>query len=336
MLKDALIFSFLLILNFFAFSIYVQYASKNRIVSSPNFRTLHEGDALTGGGIVFAIIFVIAVIYYWVNEALSDGIFFVFGLGACFATIFGFFDDIFNITAIKKLLVYILLSSWSVYWLDVDLFSNIVWLPNFLSMPFALFFIIWSINAFNFIDGIDGLAISISIFVSIMLIILILLLKNSSEMINIYLPLLACTLGFLFFNWPPAKIFMGDSGSIFLGYAMGSIILVTIDRGELSIWTWLTILAYFISDTTVTQLARLIIVKKWYRAHRSHAYQNLARILNSHFKVTFGILIYHILWIFPLTIWTVLEPSKAIYAVILAVFPATLYAIRYGPLESSS
>ena len=64
-----------------------------------------------------------------------------------------------------------------------------------------------------------------------------------------------------------------------------------IERGYVTVWTWLVIFGYFFAYTTITQFMRLLLVKKWYKAHRSHAYQNLARITGSHLKVTSVIII---------------------------------------------
>ena len=97
----------------------------------------------------------------------------------------------------------------------------------------------------------------------------------------------------MLFNWPPASIFMGDSGSIFLGYLFG-LYSITIIKDEISLWTWLVIFGYFFADTTVTQIARIILVKNFLKPHRSHAYQNLARITGSHLKVTGWVTFYHI------------------------------------------
>jgi Fuc2NAc and GlcNAc transferase len=140
----------------------------------------------------------------------------------------------------------------------------------------------------------------------------------------------------MLFNWPPASIFMGDAGSVFLGYLFGSLILVTVMVGDVTIWTWLVVLGYFFADTSVTQIMRVILVKKWYLAHRSHAYQNLARITGSHLKVTSGVVLYNLIWILPLTFWSALSPETSLYAVVLAVFPGILVAYRYGPRLSSS
>jgi len=86
----------------------------------------------------------------------------------------------------------------------------------------------------------------------------------------------------------------------------------------------------------VTQIMRVIFVKKWFLAHRSHAYQNLARISGSHLKVTGGVALYNLMWVLPLTLWSALSPEMALYAVVLAVSPGILVAYRYGPRLSSS
>ena len=129
---------------------------------------------------------------------------------------------------------------------------------------------------------------------------------------------------------------MGDSGSAFLGYIFGSLILFSVMSGDISIWTWLIVLGYFFADTTVTQLMRIILVKKWYLPHRSHAYQNLARITGSHIKVTGGVVLYNVVWILPLTIWSVMKPEMALFAVALAIAPSLVFTLKYGPLLSSS
>ena len=129
---------------------------------------------------------------------------------------------------------------------------------------------------------------------------------------------------------------MGDAGSVFLGYIFGSLLLFTVLNNDISVWIWLTVFGYFFADTIVTQIMRVILVKKWYLAHRSHAYQNLARITNSHFKVTGGVALYNLVWIFPLTLWSALQPGMGFIAAILAIAPALVVAYKYGPVLSSS
>ena len=336
MLINSMIFVFTFVASVIGLNLYIKVALRNKIISSPNFRTLHASDAITGGGAIFSLVFFFAIFYFWITGFLIEKIFFVLGIGGFFATLLGFLDDLFDISAIKKLFFHTILSAWSIYWLELGIFSNTDWIPHSVSIGLSLLFLVWVINAYNFIDGIDGLAISAATFISGGLILIMIITNNSSELTIIYFSLLGCALAFTIFNWPPARIFMGDSGSIFLGYIIGTLFLLTIERGDVTIWTWLVLFGYFFADTTITQLMRLLLVKKWYKAHRSHAYQNLARITGSHFKVTSVIIIYHFVWLLPLMIFSIKLPEFSILAAALAVFPAMLFSIKYGPLKSTS
>jgi len=336
MLTNLMTFVFAFVASVIGLHLYIKVAQRNKIISSPNFRTLHLSDAITGGGVVFSLVFFSTISYFWLIGFLTDKLFFVLGIGGFFATLLGFLDDLFSVSAIKKLFFHTILSAWSIYWLELGTFLDIDWIPHNVSIGLSLLFLVWMINAYNFIDGIDGLAISGATFISGGLILIMIITNNSSELTIIYFSLLACALAFMIFNWPPARIFMGDSGSIFLGYIIGTLFLLTIKRGDITVWTWLVIFGYFFADTTVTQLMRLLLVKKWYNAHRSHAYQNLARITGSHLKVTSVIIIYHFAWLLPLMIFSIKLPDLSMFFAALAVFPAMLFAIKYGPLKSSS
>jgi len=324
------------IVSYFGLILYRRVAIRRGIVANPNFRTLHEHPIPVGGGAVFSTVFVIGLFSLWWLNQLSDDLFLVLGIGGGVAILFGFLDDVKDIRVIKKLAVQFFLGSWALFWFDGGPLSYIDWLPALVTIPVTVLFLVWMINAYNFMDGIDGMAISGAVFVSGTVILVMLLTNGESELTILFVLLLACTSAFMFFNWPPATIFMGDSGSIFLGYIFGVLILYTTMNNEISIWTWIIVFGYFIADTTVTQIARLILVKKWYIAHRSHAYQNLARISNSHLKVTLGVIFYYLMWLFPLAIWSTLEPDMAIFATIIALTPASIFSYKYGPALSST
>jgi Fuc2NAc and GlcNAc transferase len=330
-----------LLLNVFVFSlcgiiVYKKIAIKYTILANPNFRTLHVSPIPEGGGIVFSMVFVMGLVFLcWLNQ-LSNSLFLLLAVGGGVAALFGFFDDLKGIRAKKKLAVQFVLSGWVVFLLEGDNLFYFEWLPSLVSIPVTLLFLVWMMNGFNFMDGIDGMAVSGAVFVSATMIWVLLLTRPESEFIMVMALLLASSSVFIFFNWPPASIFMGDAGSVFLGYLFGTLILVTILVGDLTIWTWLVVFGYFFADTTVTQIMRVILVKKWYLAHRSHAYQNLARISGSHLKVTGGVVVYNLIWILPLTLWSALSPEMALYAVVLAVSPGIVVAYRYGPRLSSS
>jgi Fuc2NAc and GlcNAc transferase len=202
------------------------------------------------------------------------------------------------------------------------------------SWVISAFLLLWLINVYNFIDGIDGLAISGAILILITLLLTFYITNHTSNLVLLFLVLFASCLGFLFFNWPKASIFMGDSGSIFLGYCFGAFIVYSLMKNEISFSTWLVVFGYYLGDTTTTTLIRIMLVKKWYHPHRSHAYQNLARKLDNHVIVSFGVMVYHILWLLPLAIWTVLKPNFGIIAVVLAFLPSIIWSIKFGPLFS--
>ncbi len=315
---------------------YQKIAIKKGILANPNFRTLHETPVPKGGGIVFASITILGIFLLWRSGQMPNNLFMTLGVGGCIATFLGFFDDINNIGAKKKLAVQIFLSGFALFHLDGGVLSSIDLIPDWIAIPLSLLFLVWVINAYNFMDGIDGMAASGAIFSSGVVIVTIVLTNEFSEVTIFLLLLMASVLAIIVFNWPPATIFMGDAGSVFLGYIFGVLILYTTMNNEVSIWTWIIVFGYFIADTTVTQIARLILVKKWYMAHRSHAYQNLARISNSHLKVTLGVIFYYLMWLFPLAIWSALEPDMAIFATIIALTPASIFSYKYGPTLSST
>jgi len=315
--------------------LYRKLAIRKDILSNPNFRTLHEQPVPRGGGIIFSLIFVASVFWLWLLNYLSNNLFLVLGVGGCAATLFGFIDDVKDIRASRKLAIQIFLSGWVLFWLNREGLLQVDWLPLFVVTPLFLFFLVWVMNAYNFMDGVDGMAASGAFFVTGTLTLLMLLINGSFELAVLFFVLMSSVGGFMVFNWPPASIFMGDAGSIFLGYIFGSFILITVMNGEISVWTWLIVFGYFFADTTLTQIARVILVKKWYGGHRSHAYQNLARITGSHFKVTAGVVAYHVIWLLPLAFWTVLQSEMEIVAVILAILPSSVLAYKYGPSLSS-
>ncbi len=333
---DVVAFVFVFLISWSGIFLYRRIAVKKSILANPNFRTLHENPIPKGGGIVFSFIFVACVLMLWWLGKLTEDMFWVLGVGGFVAALFGFLDDITNIRASRKLIVQVCLSGWVLFWFDGGPLSHIDWIPGFIAIPLSLLFLVWIINAYNFMDGIDGMAVSGAVFVSGSLALVMLLTHGSLELTTLFFLLIASVGAFMVFNWPPASIFMGDAGSVFLGYVFGSLILVTVSNGEISVWTWLTVFGYFFADTTVTQISRVILVKKWYGAHRSHAYQNLARITGSHLKITMGVTAYHLVWILPLTLWTVLQPEMAIVAAVLAITPGVVLTYKYGPILSSS
>ena len=210
------------------------------------------------------------------------------GGGLLVATI-GFLDDHGHVPASLRLIFHLLAFSWAVWWLGglppVDFGWGAASLGPF-GTALMIVYLAWFLNLFNFMDGIDGIAgaqaLSMTATAS-------LLLWMGSDGAIAALPMLllaGATAGFLVWNWPPARIFMGDAGSGYLGFALGAMALWTAVEGWLTVWVWLILGGAFLADATVTLLVRARAGLALATAHRSHAYQRLSRYWGSHRSVT--------------------------------------------------
>jgi Fuc2NAc and GlcNAc transferase len=147
--------------------------------------------------------------------------------------------------------------------------------------------VVWAINLYNFMDGIDGLAAIEAITAAGAAAVLL----AAGGHIGLALAaglVAASALGFLPWNWPPARIFMGDVGSGLLGYLFGALALAGHNAGALSVAGWLALLGVFVFDATATLLRRLVAGERVSTAHRLHAYQRLVQSGWPHRRVTFG------------------------------------------------
>jgi Fuc2NAc and GlcNAc transferase len=152
--------------------------------------------------------------------------------------------------------------------------------------------------------------------------------------------LFACAaFGFLLFNWQPAKIFMGDVGSGFLGYVFALLLVMTtwdwhtqfdlFSPGANGIFLWVILLGYFIVDATVTLIRRLLRGDAWYSAHRTHAYQKMVIAGLSHRRVTSTILAINLLWLTPMAGASVLYPSWALPFTLIALAPLVAWVLYW-------
>lgn len=202
---------------------------------------------------------------------------------------------------------------------------------------------VWWINLFNFMDGIDGIAGVQAVFM-LMAGTALAPWGNPDAMPSpIWMSMLcvvAATVGFLLLNWPPAKIFMSDTGSTWLGFMIFALALLTIQAGWLSHAVWLVLGAVFVTDATVTLLTRMARGERWYEAHCHHAYQRLGRRWQGernagHRSVTLLVAAINLLWSSPLA-WACMQwPQWIPGLVILAYAPLVVdsLALRAGRAE---
>ena len=328
------VFTGSLVGNFF----YPRLALRLRIHAVPNYRSLHPTTTPRGAGIVVACADLVAVaVGYWLG-IIQNSYFLIFFVGGMVIALVGFADDRFDLPAILRLGVHLAGASWILFWFGgmppLGLGTMVVDL-GWIGSVLAALAMVWFFNLFNFMDGIDGIATSGTMYVTAAAA-SILLINDAYSLALLSALLCAATAGFIYFNWPPARVFLGDSGTSFFSYTIAALILGSLWSDGMSLWTWLILLGYFVVDTTVTLLTRLVIVRKWYHAHRSHAYQNLARIWGDHLKMVRLVLLIELLWLFPLALLSVWMHEVAPLITAIAFSPIAIFAARNGPLREDA
>lgn len=184
--------------------------------------------------------------------------------------------------------VHVVAALWALGWLGglpaLELGFTSVHLGWF-GWPVGVLATVWLINLYNFMDGIDGLAGGQAVVASLGGGAL-LYAAGLTAMSELTWTLAAVVVGFLVWNWAPAKIFMGDVASAFLGYIFAVLAISSEAQGGPPILIWSLLLGVFIVDATATLLRRIRQGEQWHEAHRSHAYQLATQMGYSHGQVT--------------------------------------------------
>lgn len=199
------------------------------------------------------------------------------------------------------------------FWTDYLYFTGL-WLP------LIVFGIMVFINMFNFMDGVDGFAGS-QAFIMIFASSVLLALNDETQWSMPLILMCAPILGFLAWNWPPAKIFMGDAGSSFLGVFIATLGLLLATDTSINLWSWLILMGWFIVDSTWSLIVRILHGNDWQVSHRMHAYQILARRWENHFYVTGTLWLVNWLWLFPLAWLAVVNERWGIPLIGIAYLP---------------
>ena len=253
---------------------------KKSLVAVVNERSSHTTPTPHGGGIALAITWFIGLFYLYFIGEISSNLFYALLFGAVISIV-SFFDDIYELSPKIRLIAQAIVAIGGLYFLggfealtfgifDIQnpIFTNI----------FAFFMIIWFINLYNFLDGINGYAGSEAVFLALAAFILF-----SG---NHFLVLAVAVLGFLYWNWNKAKIFMGDVGSTLLGYNIAIFTIYYANQEPTNFWIWIILFGVYWFDATLTLIRRKLNKEKLSLAHKKHAYQRLTQSGWSHFKVT--------------------------------------------------
>jgi Fuc2NAc and GlcNAc transferase len=179
-------------------------------------------------------------------------------------------------------------------------------------------------------DGIDGIAASEAVFVAWAGALLAILVHVAPGVSALALAFGAACLGFLRWNWPPARIFMGDVGSGFLGYVIAVLAIAAARDNDVSLLVWVVLGGLFFVDATVTFVRRLLRREHVFVAHRSHAYQQLSRRWCSHRRVTVWVSTVNVFWLLPCAYAAWTHPLYAHWIVVGALAPVLAGALAAG------
>ena len=297
-----------------------EYALRRALLDIPNERSSHQVPTPRGGGIAIASVMAAGIAVLGFGGVLDGDIAWaLLGGGAMVAGI-GWLDDHRHVAPPWRALVHLLAAVWALYWL-----GDFTALPRgetsggwaSLHVALAALAIVWLINLYNFMDGIDGLA-GIEAATAGVGGAVLLSLGGAPGLAMVTLLMAASCAGFLWWNWPPAKIFMGDIGSGLLGYCFAVVALAGEGAGVMPAAVWLLLLAVFVLDASFTLVRRVLAGERWYTAHRSHAYQRLVQLGHSHRRVSLGVAGINMLLLFPAAALSMLYPASLPVSLLIA------------------
>jgi UDP-N-acetylmuramyl pentapeptide phosphotransferase/UDP-N-acetylglucosamine-1-phosphate transferase len=305
-----------------------------RLLDRPNERSSHTQPTPRGGGLGLTVAHLLGMTAASMLGLHSLRLAAALAGGGLVVAVIGFLDDHRPVSPALRLGLHILAFVWAAAWLGWPGGIDFGWgaIPlGWIGRAMLVLCLAWFLNLFNFMDGIDGIAGLQALFMAAVGAALAYMATDGDWTSTTPLVLLgAATAGFLAWNWPPARIFMGDVGSGYLGFALGVLALWTMAQGWLTVWVWLILGGTFIADATVTLLVRARARLRVVEAHRSHAYQRLSRYWNGHRPVTLAFAVVNFAWLAPWAYCAMRWPDSGFLYAILAVGPLFVLAVLLG------
>lgn len=265
------------------------YALKRGLMDAPGQRRSHQMPTPRGGGVGFVVVAALLTLLVLPAAAstfaLSGGLLAVAGIG--------WWDDHRPLSARLRLAVHVLAAAALVWALRG-------WPEGAVSTLQSVLAVLWlvaMVNFWNFMDGINGLASLQAVLAAGLYAGLALAAGLPAEAL-LMLGLAAAVMGFLPFNLPRARMFMGDVGSGALGFALGAFALM-LEPVLVDPWILLLPVAPMLTDASLTLLQRMALRRRWYAAHRSHLYQWWVRAGASHVRVSLAYALFSLLVVLP-------------------------------------
>jgi Fuc2NAc and GlcNAc transferase len=261
------------------------------MVSVPNERSLHNIPTPNGGGLAIVITWYAGITIFYLNGIIDQVLFYSLLSGILLAIV-SLIDDMVGLRPYIRLIIHFI-SAIIAFALLHGLRSLII--PDieinyqYIIYPLTIIGMVWFINLFNFMDGVDGFA---SIEAIIICAVLFVFSWNLSTVL-----LIVCISGFLCWNWPRAKIFMGDVGSTQLGFILVVFGIYFHNTLEFSILNWIMLASPFWFDATLTLFRRWRNGEKLSQGHRKHVYQRTVQMGFSHERVNYFLILINLITI---------------------------------------
>ena len=292
-------------------ALHIQLAKRFELLAHPNARSSHAKATPTMGGIAIVVpVIVLLAAFAWNQGMAEHGMMFRLLIAVTFLAAVGFLDDLKGLSAGVRLVcqaacVALLLEGFG---LSLPLF----WLAAIGIL------LLWHVNLYNFMDGIDGIA-------AVQTLLFCLGVHVLAQGVEGGWGLLLWTVsgaivGFLAFNWPPAKVFMGDVGALVLGLVVGTVVIALDQSGEVPFVASIILLSGFWFDASYTLCVRMLTGQAFTEAHRSHLYQRLSDRVG-HLGTTSAFAVLGMIWLLPLAWLSVRQPQWALACLFAAPVP---------------
>jgi Fuc2NAc and GlcNAc transferase len=308
----------------------IGYTWRRGRLDLPNERSSHSAPTPRGGGVAVVAGFTLSSAYIALLVAQPERMLFACLPASLAIAAVGWWDDRRGLSARLRFSVHLLASVGAALCVNhvFGSLGDLAILGSALSIAAATLFLAWMINLYNFMDGIDGLAGGEAVSVALVSGALVTF-HSGGILASVYLCLALASAGFLAFNWPPAKIFMGDVASGFLGFVFGTLALVGEASGTLPLPVSLILLGTFVVDASWTLGARTLAGEKPWVAHRDHAYQHAAHSGLGHRSVSLANLAINLIWLTPLAVLALHHREYAYAILAAAYFPLLGIEIKF-------
>ena len=310
-----------------------KFSAHALFIDKPSNRSIHLNSTPTAGGISMIVTFIFYVIALHNIFNLNNTVLYFLFASLLPVVIVGLIDDYKEMNIYTRLIAQFFSASLIIYFFQIgndNIFNDYLNQESLLIIVISIILSMWLMNLYNFMDGIDGYAASECVFVSFSSA-LIIYLNNENSILYLYLLGFGfSSIGILIRNWYPAKIFMGDTGSVSIGLLFAFFIFYSASESMISIYTWLILLSIFISDSTYTLFVRIVTKKDITKPHLTHAFHLLATNRNSQIFVTKRMILFNIMWVLPMAILSNYFMTYNVVITFIVYLPMIIYLIRIG------